>query len=144
MSAIRQRWSKWVRWLVAPVSLVVISSCASQSELTSIRLDRDHPKFKTKGCQDSLSAAETHRDLKSARTIASPVLLFLSGGLLIPVVAANAGFDTVDHIDAAKIAENCGGNPQSHSAMATDVAISAAVGVAASGLNVGHLAGAAK
>ena len=144
MSAIRQRWSKWVRWLIIPASLAVISSCASQSELTAIRLDREHPKFKTKGCQDSLSAAETHRDLKSARTIASPALLFLSGGLLLPVVAANAGFDTVDHIDAAKIAENCGGTPQTQSAMATDVAIGAAVGVAASGLNVGHLAGAAK
>lgn len=116
-----------------------MSSCASQSELTSIRLDRDHPKFKTKGCQDTLSAAETHRDLKSARNIASPALLFVSGGLLLPVIATNAGLDTADHIDAAKIAEACGGTPQSKSAMATDVALGAAVGVAASGLKVGTL-----
>ena len=114
-----------------------LAGCASQSELTARKLDREHPKFTTQSCQDSLSAAETHRDLKKARTIASPVVLFLSGGLLLPVVAANAGLDTVDHVDAAKIAEHCGSTPQTKSEMATDVAIGAAVGVATSGLT-GH------
>jgi hypothetical protein len=119
-----------------------LAGCASQSELTAIRLDRDNPKFKTTGCQDSLSAAEAHRDIKTARTIASPVLLFFSGGLLLPVVAANAGLDTVDHVDAAKMAENCGGTPQTKAEMATDVAVGAAVGVAASGLTGSVIPGA--
>jgi hypothetical protein len=88
-----------------------------------------------------LSAAEAHRDIKRARTIASPVLLFLSGGLLVPVVAANAGLDTVDHVDAAKIAESCGAQAQSNVEIATDVALGAAVGVATSGLTGTALTG---
>jgi len=122
--------------------LAAVGGCASQSELTAIRLDRDNPKFKSAACQDSLAAAETHKDIKKARTIASPVVLFLSGGLLLPVVAANAGLDTVDHVDAAKIAESCGGTPQTKGEMATDVALGAAVGVATSALTPGSLPGA--
>lgn len=114
--------------------LCTLAGCASKSEQTARKLDREHPQFTTSSCQDSLAAAETHRDLKKARTIASPVVLFLSGGLLLPVVAANAGLDTVDHVDAAKMAENCGGTPQTKAEMATDVAVGAAVGVATSGM----------
>ena len=122
------------RYFFSLLLLSALAGCASQSELTARRLDRDNPKFKTAGCQDSLSAAEAHRDIKRARTVASPVLLFLSGGLLVPVVAANAGLDTVDHVDAAKIAENCGAQAQTNAEIATDVALGTAVGVATSGL----------
>lgn len=122
------------RFFVSVLLLSTLASCASQSELTARRLDRDHPKYNTPGCQDSLSAAESHRDIKKARTIASPVLLFFSGGLLLPVVAANAGLDTVDHVDAAKMAENCGAKPQTNSEIATDIALGAAVGVATGGI----------
>ena len=129
-----------VRLFASVLVLSALAGCASQSELTARRLDRDNPKYSTAGCQDSLSAAEAHRDIKKARTIASPVLLFLSGGLLLPVVAANAGLDTVDHVDAAKIAENCGALSQTKAEIATDVALGAAVGVATSGLTGAGLA----
>jgi hypothetical protein len=66
----------------------------------------------------------------------------LSGGLLLPVVAANAAIDTVDHVDAAKMAEHCGSTPQTKAEMATDVAVGAAVGVAASGLTGSVIPGA--
>jgi hypothetical protein len=129
------------RYFFSLLLLSALAGCASQSELTARRLDRDNPKYKTAGCQDTLSAAEAHRDIKRARTIASPVLLFLSGGLLVPVVAANAGLDTVDHVDAAKIAENCGAQAQTNTEIATDVALGAAVGVATSGLTGTSLTG---
>ena len=122
------------RFFFSLLLLSAIAGCASQSELTARRLDRDNPKYKTAGCQDSLSAAEAHRDIKNVRTIASPVLLFVSGGLLLPVLAANAGLDTVDHVDAAKMAENCGAQAQTNAEIATDVALGTAVGVATSGL----------
>lgn len=127
-------WSS-SRVVLAGWLLAAVTGCASQSELTAIRLNRDNPKYKSSGCQDSLAAAETHKNIKTARTIASPVVLFFSGGLLLPVVAANAGLDTVDHVDAAKIAESCGGTPQTKAEMATDVAVGAAVGVATSAIN---------
>ncbi len=129
------------RYFFSLLLLSALAGCASQSELTARRLDRDNPKYKTAGCQDSLSAAEAHRDIKRARTIASPVLLFVSGGLLLPVLAANAGLDTVDHVDAAKMAENCGAQAQTNAEIATDVALSTAVGVATSGLTGTSLTG---
>jgi len=128
-----------IRLIAAALLLTGLCSCASQSELTAIRLDRDNPKFKTRGCQDTLAAAEAHKELKTTRMVASPILLFFSGGLLLPVVAANAGFDTVDQVDAAKLAENCGGKPKTNSAIASDVAVGAAVGVATSTLTVNGL-----
>lgn len=131
-----------VRGGAGALLLAALCGCASQSELTSKRLDRENPKYVTQGCQDSLSAAQTHRGIKQARTIASPVVLFLSGGLLLPVVAANAGLDTVDHVDAAKMAESCGGTPQTKTEMATDVAVGAAVGIATSGLTGNGIPGA--
>jgi hypothetical protein len=129
------------RFFFSLLLLSAVTGCASQSELTARRLDRDNPKYKTAGCQDSLSAAEAHRDIKNVRTIASPVLLFVSGGLLLPVLAANAGLDTVDHVDAAKMAENCGAQAQTNAEIATDVALGTAVGVATSGLTGTGLTG---
>lgn len=129
------------RFFFSLLLLSALAGCASQSELTARRLDRDNPKFKTAGCQDSLSAAEAHRDIKKVRTIASPVLLFVSGGLLLPVLAANAGLDTVDHVDAAKMADNCGAQSQTNAEIAADVALGTAVGVATSGLTGTSLTG---
>jgi hypothetical protein len=128
-----------IRPTAVSLLLAALCGCASQSELASIRLDRDNPKFKTRGCQDTLAAAETHKELKNTRMVASPILLFFSGGLLLPVVAANAGFDTADQVDAAKIAENCGGKPKTNDQIASDVAVGAAVGVATSTLTVKSL-----
>ena len=108
-----------------------MSGCASQSELTAIRLDPDHPRYKSVGCQQSLPAGELHRDVKTASMLASPVLLFLSGGLLLPVVAANAGLDAADRVDASNMASNCGSRGQNPAEIATDVAIGATLGAAA-------------
>jgi hypothetical protein len=129
----------FIRPAAVSLLLTALCGCASQSELASIRLDRDHPKFKTRGCQDALAAAETHKEIKNTRMVVSPVLLFFSGGLLLPVVAANAGLDTADQVDAAKIAENCGGKPKTNDQIASDVAVGAAVGVATSTLTVKSL-----
>jgi hypothetical protein len=111
--------------------LLSLCGCASQSELTAIRLDPSHPKFATRHCRDSITASEVHKDIKTATMVATPALIFLSGGLLLPLVAMNAGFDTADRMEASEVAENCGGRAQTSSEIATDVAVGAAVGVAA-------------
>lgn len=110
--------------------MLVISGCASQSELTSIRLDPDHPQYKSRDCQQSLSAGELHRDVKTFSMLATPALVFLSGGLLLPVVAVNAGLDTADRMDASDMASHCGGQGQKASEIAADVAIGATLGAA--------------
>jgi hypothetical protein len=111
-----------------------LTGCASQSELTAIHLDPDHPQYKTRSCQNSLAASERHKEIKSAAMIATPALLLLSGGLLLPVVAANAGLDAADRVDASAMADRCGGKGQRASDIARDVAIGASVGVATGGL----------
>ncbi len=111
-----------------------LTGCASQSELTAIHLDPDHPRYKTRSCQNSLAISERHKEVKSATMLATPALLLLSGGLLLPVVAVNAGLDAADRVDASTMADNCGGKGQKASEIARDVAIGASVGVATGGL----------
>ena len=73
---------------------------------------------------------ERHKDLKLARMVASPVLVALSGGLLLPVVALNTGLDLSDHVDASDMADRCGGRGKNNADIASDVAAGAAVGLA--------------
>lgn len=123
------------RSVVIPFFLLGLSGCASQSELTAIRLDPSHPHYKNPSCKDSLAAGEVHRDVKTISMVATPVLLLLSGGLLLPVVAMNAGLDTADRVEASTMAANCGSQGQKTSDIAKDVAIGASIGVATGGLS---------
>ena len=116
----------------AVFTLMTLTGCASQSELTSIWLDPDHPQYKSRDCQNSLATADRHREAKTASAVATPALLLLSGGLLLPVVAVNAGLDAADRFDASDMAANCGSKGQNASEIAKDVAIGATLGAAAS------------
>lgn len=111
------------------VVLTTVSGCASQSELTAIRLDADHPKYQSTSCQNALAGSDFHRDAKTLSLIASPALVVLSGGLLLPVVAANAGLDVADRIDASNMATRCGAKGQSANEIAGSVVGGAALGV---------------
>lgn len=112
---------------------MLLSSCASQSELAAQRLDPDHPQYRSVGCQHSLQGSEFHRDAKTLSLIASPALVLLSGGLLLPVVAANAGLDYVDRVDASNMATRCGGRGQTENDILRDVSAGAALGVVSGG-----------
>jgi len=62
--------------------------------------------------------------------IASPVALVLSGGVLLPaVIAANAGLDTADRIDASRMEIHCGGKGKTAEEIATGVVGGAALGI---------------
>ena len=104
-----------------------LGGCASQSELTALRLDRDHPQYRSEACQTSMQGSTVHRDIKSVTMVATPVLLVVSGGLLLPVLAANAGLDAVDRVDASNMANQCGGRGESGSEIAGSVAAGAAI-----------------
>ena len=109
------------------------SGCASQSGKTFAQLNRDHPDFKSEECQQAIRDTEIHDELKLLRTIASPVVTFLSGGLLLPaVLAGNVSLDAADHIDASRMDEHCGGEGQSSEQIASSVATNAAISVAGS------------
>lgn len=110
--------------------VVGLSGCASQSELAALRLDPKNPKYRSEGCQSSIAGSSVHRDAKTVSMVATPVLLVISGGLLLPVVAANAGLDAVDRIDASNMLTRCGGQGESGGEIAGSVATGAVLGAA--------------
>lgn len=117
------------RICVTLLSLSLVG-CASQSELAAIRLDTTHPLYKSEACQKALSTVENHKDAKSVSNVATPVLVLLSGGLLLPVVAANAGLDTVDRVDASNLETRCGGKGKTKDEIVEKVVGGAAFGLA--------------
>ena len=77
-----------------------------------------------------MAGSTVHRDVKTVSMVATPVLLLLSGGLLLPVLAANVGLDAVDRIDASNMVTRCGGRGESGSEIAGSVAAGAVLGAA--------------
>ncbi len=108
-----------------------VAGCATESEMAAIRLDRNDPKYASHECQQSIAASSVHTDRKNASMIASPALLLISGGLLLPVVAANAVMDYSDHSDASEMSVNCGGKGKSQAEIVESVSTRAVIGVAA-------------
>jgi hypothetical protein len=122
------RFSLTTRTVVFPL-LLSLGGCASHSELTAIQLDKSNPQYASAKCQESIAAGERHKDLKLARMLASPLLVALSGGLLLPVVAMNSGLDLADHVDASDMADFCGGRGKNNAEIASEVAAGAALGI---------------
>ncbi len=117
------------RLIAVLLVLTALCSCASESELTAIRLDTSHPLYASESCQQSLNAARIHQDAKLARSITTPVLVLLSGGLLLPMVGANVVLDTADRIDASNLATRCGGKGKTANQIAEGVVQGAAFGL---------------
>ena len=117
--------------IVLGVSIfALLSGCASTSSKTFSALDRDHPAFHSDACRTAADDTRLHDELKLARMIASPVALVLSGGVLLPaVIAANAGLDTADRIDASRMEIHCGGKGKTAGEIATGVVGGAALGI---------------
>lgn len=110
--------------------VVSLSGCASQSELAALRLDPQNPNYRSQGCQSSIAGSAVHRDVRTVSMVATPVLLIASGGLLLPVLAANVGLDAVDRIDASNMVTRCGGRGETSGEIAGSVATGAVLGAA--------------
>ena len=131
-------------WMGAIVGVMLLTGCASESRVKVVNLDQRHQMYKTEGCQQAITNAKVYDDMKLARIVASPVAILLSGGsLLLPVLATNAGLETLDHMEASSISVSCGGPETSTEDMAMEVLKGAAIGLTTSTLNVGGAAGAA-
>lgn len=131
-------------WLSAIVGVMLLTGCASESRVKVVNLDQRHQMYKTEGCQQAITNAKVYDDMKLARIVASPVAILLSGGsLLLPVLATNAGLETLDHMEASSISVSCGGPETSTEDMAMEVLKGAAIGLTTSTLNVGGAAGTA-
>lgn len=111
----------WVLWL---------SGCSSQSRKTMVNLDASHERYGSRECQMAMGRAPVHDDIKYSRIIASPVAVLFSGGALaLPVLAVNAGLETVDHLDASDMSVYCGGPETSNANIAKDVLMGVGFGL---------------
>ena len=119
-------------------ALMVVSGCASHSAKTVATLDVGKSAYQTEICRTAMKDAQRQDDMRLVRMFASPALVVVSGGLLAgPVLAANVGFDTADHVTASNISVACGGQPKTTKEIAVDVARGAAFGLTTGGLNSG-------
>ena len=119
---------------VVAVALASLSGCASQSAITSSSLDPDHPAYRSPECRQARGNAWIHQDLKVARLVASPAVVWWGGPITaIPVLLTNVGLSYVDKQDASEIAARCGGQPSGQLEIAAGTAAETALGVAASG-----------
>ena len=111
-----------------------LGACTSYSRKTSANLDMSHPRYASRECQMALGRAQWHDNIKQSRVIASPVAVLLSGGsLLLPVLAVNAGLDTVDHLEASDISVYCGGPETPNVEIAKDVLMGVGFGLGVGG-----------
>ncbi len=124
----------------APYPLIVITvaallgGCASQSAVTASTLDPSHPAYRSAECRHSRSQAWIHQDLKVARLVASPAVVWWGGPITaIPVLLTNVGLSYADKQDASEMAARCGGEPSGQFEIAAGTAAETALGVAASG-----------
>ncbi len=129
MSSNKHEHGRRLLWLL--ISLApVLSGCTSQSRKTSSNLDMNHPRYASRECQMALGRAQLHDTIKQSRVIASPVAVLLSGGAwLLPMLAVNAGLDTVDHLEASDISVYCGGPETSNGEIAKEVLMGVSFGI---------------
>lgn len=122
-------WRLWRLLLWAAVALG-LGACTSYSRKTSVNLDTTHPRYASRECQMAMSRAQLHDDIKQSRVIASPVAVLLSGGAwFLPLLAVNAGLDTVDHLEASDISVYCGGPETPNTDIAKDVLMGVGFGL---------------
>ncbi len=110
--------------------VLALGACSSQSRRTASNLDMSHPRYASRECQMALGNAQLQDSIKQARVLASPLALLLSGGtLFLPVLAVNAGLDTVDHLEASDISVYCGGPETPNREIAKEVLKGVGLGI---------------
>lgn len=114
---------------------IVLTGCASHSTQAIGKLDNTQPIFHSNACKNARNNAWVYQEAKDAKLWAGPSALLLVGPIaLIPLIVTNAGVNAADHLKAADIASNCGGNPPNPEAVAGDIALDATIDIATGGL----------
>ena len=116
----------------------LFTGCASHSYRAAMNLDSSNPKFETPECQSAIKTAETHENIKYARTLGTPVAIIATGGLLaIPLIVANGGSDVVDNIHSSELLEKCSDKTKSNFEIAADSSVNVGLSLVSGGLTSG-------
>jgi uncharacterized protein YceK len=112
------------------IVLLVLQGCASHSSTAVADLSGQSEAFNSTACQNARQNAWLHDDLKSIKTMAGPALLIIAGPvLLVPVLFANVGLSTADHLTANDIKAECGGRALTADQVAKSVALDTGISV---------------
>jgi hypothetical protein len=114
---------------------ILLTGCASHSTQAIGKLDNAQPIFQSNACKNARANAWLYQEAKEAKLWAGPSALLIAGPIaFIPVLFANASVNAADHLKAADIASNCGGNPRNPEAVAGDIALDATIDIATGSL----------
>ncbi len=114
---------------------ILLTGCASHSTQAIGKLDNSQPIFHSNACKNARNNAWVYQEAKEAKLWAGPSALLIAGPIaFIPVLFANASVNAADHLKAANIASNCGGNPPNPEAVAGDIALDATLDIATGSL----------
>lgn len=108
------------------IGLLVLQGCASHSSNAAADLSHQGEVFNSPACQNVRQIAGVHDDLKSIKTLVGPALLIIAGPVLwAPVLFANLGLSTADHLTANDIRAECGGMPLTADQITKGIALDA-------------------
>ena len=114
---------------------ILLTGCASHSTQAIGKLDNSQPIFHSNACKNARNNAWVYQEAKDAKLWAGPSAFLIAGPIaFIPVLFANASVNAADHLKAADIASNCGGNPPNPEAVASDIALDATIDIATGSL----------
>jgi len=92
------------------IGILVLQGCASHSTSAVADLSHQSEVFNSPSCQNARQSAWLQDDLKNIKSLAGPALLIVAGPVLfVPVLIANVGLSTADHLTANDIKSQCGG-----------------------------------
>jgi hypothetical protein len=122
-----------IRLLPLAFGLLFLPGCTSYSSAAIAELsDRSDQsaEFQSAGCQSARQNAWLHDDLKNVKLWATPSLLLIAGPVMVvPVLFANVGLNTADHLTANEIKTNCGGKALTDAQITQSIAVDTGLGV---------------
>ena len=120
----------FIRPLLLAMCILALPGCMSYSSKAVTELDHESDVFASAGCQNSRQNAGIHDNLKNIKLVASSSLMLIAGPVMaIPVLFANVGLNTADHIAANEIKSKCGGQPLSTEKVTRSIAVDAGLGL---------------
>ena len=119
-----------IRSLVLIICVLALPGCMSYSSKAVGELDHESDAFTSAECQNSRQNAGVHDSLKNIKLAASSSLMLIAGPVMaIPVLFANVGLNTADHISANEIKSNCGGQPLTNEKVTRSIAVDTGLGL---------------
>ena len=119
----------WFKGLALCAALT-LAGCSSQTRQVASNLDMHKPEYQSRECQMALGQVARQDNIRYTRALASPVALLVGGApWLLPLLAVNAGLDTVDHLEASDLSVYCGGAEKPNGQIAREVMMGVGFGL---------------